>query len=891
MRLTHALTAAGAMMAVLLGAGPAAPGKSPAADAPAAETPANEDAFEGEVHLVLYEALFQGEVPGPIRANLVLSVEADDGVWGKVFGMALNYNQGDHFGYVEDSAVEPDRLRLEIGMRIGRDNWVSGGPGQYTVTLERGPDGSLEGTYEGTFKEQPVSGRASGEVRPPRPIRVEDCRPLDPTEHPRLLFREADLPALRAKLETPLGKAYLEKAKSATKCPLTQGMLYQLTGDETYAGRAMEIIRGYGPAIDPGPQGRGSGGVGHQFVAVSIAYDLCHDAWPAAFRKDLADRMLNIVQYAQRTLDISFANFHPCSNYYGPGRGSPAIASLALYGDKGPLPEKPVSPDELIAGGGFRAKLLARSGELDKYRQAYARMLAQWKADRQAWEQSGGADLAKLGVFFAGLAHMRRHYRVGIGDGGFQAETGGYADIGSWYPLVYATCYQNMFGRSPSSYPDVTHLMVRRVMQVIFQEDGGMRVQKINSACGVRPRWCAAAYPVVPKEYRRSLLWAWNHAAGVEGEEDLGNLIEDFRGFGLPQALALVNYPLDVEPQHPSEAMPLTWQAPTLGFYLFRDGWQGRDDFVGQVFLKAHPVGGWNHPNAGAFTLLGLGHTWAATAEGRNGVREQESVVLLPEDRINQGSCGLLAHLETRDDGSGSLTIDYRDLYGGRKTVQVKPEERVQTKGGGIVIDRTPGQGGLVTRTLRVWDSQGVRNPDHWAPSGIDGLRAVAFDYSGASGAPGLMVLVDRVTGGKKKVWTWQIPREGRRGDSVPTVEVDGRSFTMSYPDASLRGTFVSPADVKVEVASDYIEVGTPRHGFHGTVNRIKATGADPTAGDFFVVITVQRTDPPEVKVAGEGLGATATVGRQTVRFEEGPPARIVLGAGWAPRARSGSSG
>ena len=871
MRFSRTLVIAGAVFVAALGA--------PAGRAQEAPTENEKAAFEGQLHLVLFEALFSGDEPGPIRANLVLDVEADDGVWGKVFGMALGYNQGDHFGYVEQADLGPNHLRLQIGMHVGRDNWVGGGTADYAVTLERGKDGRLEGTYQGTFKGKPVSGRATGEIRPPRPIRVSDYRPLDPTEHPRLLFRKADLPALRAKLATPLGRAYLEKAKAATNCPLSMAMLYQLTGDASYADRAMQIIRGYGAAIDPGPQGAGSGAVGHQFVAVSIAYDLCRDAWPEAFRTDLADRILNIVQYAQRTLDISFANFHPCSNYYGPGRGSPAIASLALYGDKGPEPDEPLSPEEFIAKGGFRAKLMAKTGELDKYRDAYAHQHAQWKADHQAWKHSGGADLRKLGVFFAGLAHMRRHYRVGVGDGGFQAETGGYADIGTWYPLVYATCHQNMFGRSPSFYPDITHLMVRRVMQVIFLEGGKMRVQKINSACGVSPRWCAAAYPIVPQEYKPALLWAWNHAAGVQGEDTRANLIEDFRGFGLAQALAFVNYPLDAEPLHPSEGLPLVWKAPTLGFYLFRDGWRGSDDFVGQVFLKATPVGGWNHPNAGAFTLLGLGHSWAATAESRNGVREQESVVLLPDDRINEGSCGFLAHLETRDDGSGALTIDYRDLYGGSERVSVMPAESVQTKGGGIVIDRTPGEGGPVERALRVWDSNGVRNPDHWSPSGIEGLRAVAFDYSRASGAPCLMVLVDRVTGGGKKLWTWQIPSEGRRERSTPTVEIDGPTFTLGYHDASLRATFVSPPDVKIEAAPENIEVGDPRHGFHGTVNRIKAFGAGPAAGDFFVVITVQRKAPPAVKVEGRGLDAKAAVGGQTVRFDPGPPGRIVLGA------------
>ena len=52
--------------------------------------------------------------------------------------------------------------------------------------------------------------------------------------------------------------------------------------------------------------------------------------------------------------------------------------------------------------------------------------------------------------------------------------------------------------------------------------------------------------------------------------------------------------------------------------------------------------------------------------------------------------------------------------------------------------------------------------------------------------------------------------------------------------------------------------------------------GAQPGGRrDFFVVITFQPTDPPQVKISGKGLDARVTVGRQTVRFDG---EKIILG-------------
>jgi hypothetical protein len=804
---------------------------------------------------------------------------------------------------------------------------------------------------------------------------------------------------LQEKLQTPLGRAYLAKLQGADD-PISLGMLYQLTGRREYAEQAFRQVQSYGENIDPKPAGSGS--TGHRFVETALAFDLCYDAWPEAFRRELVSRIVAVLEHRQRRLHPGHANYHPSSNYYGPSHGSGGLGALAVWGEKGPPPVRPEPPpgvgqpppripptadyqpekgvpvsrftsdqmpaewlfvggfkprdsdDPLAALGGaakarpqpgthvaygdrseqFRpipheedkgywvhpahtagqksidvtnaigriyhstsyfytvidneqprwvrvvtdwdpavvylngvrlqhgrvarlekglyplmvvaaigetqpwARILMRprlieltaqqaEAALAEQRAEYQFDLALWKFASECWDRSDGVD--QHIELLCGLAHQRLywHYRLGIGDGGFIAETGAYGTFSSWYPLIYAAAYRRMFGRDASPYPDITHLLPRRMMQIVFYDDGSTWAQKISSAAGFDPHWWAAGFPIVPEQYQPALLWAWNKVRKVTSPETVGNIIiEREKDSGLRPTLAFVNYPLEMKPVHPEQGMPRTWRADGFGYYCFRSGWQGKDEFIGQVYLKAAPVVAWNHGDAGTFRVFGFDYEWVTGAEERNGSRPQEPVVLLPDDQTNDGGCGRLLYLRTEQDGSGSMSIDLSDVYG---------------------------------RTQReTFDRNLLRLPDAPPPS-ISGLRAIAFDYSGRSGCPALMVLADKIEGGKQKLWQWTL-----HPSQLKHVKLAEDSFCIERSNASLKATFVAPRPVALSAGVDTVRVGDPRHGFHGQVARIKATGGDA----FFVVITWQQKEPPRVEIAGQGLGATVRVGGQTVRFD-----------------------
>lgn len=309
-------------------------------------------------------------------------------------------------------------------------------------------------------------------------------------------------------------------------------------------------------------------------------------------------------------------------------------------------------------------------------------------------------------------------------------------------------------------------------------------------------------------------------------------------GAELGLALAFLNYPLDMKPEPPGQRMPLTWEAPGFGYHCFRNGWDGKDEFISQVFLKARVVGGWNHPNAGTFAIQGLGQEWVIGPIKRIGTREQGPHVLLPDDQINEGACGRLTHRQVLPDGSGILTVDLGDVYS-------------SAKGG------------------RLYDGNLLRIANRFQPSGITGLRALAFDYSGQSGAPLLLALVDKIDGGKKRVWQWTLP-EG----AIGATKLTENGFTIDYGTASMNLSFVHPVKSAMRVGADEAPIGQLGDGhrsFEGVIPRVQAAGTD----HFFAEATFQRGPAPAVKVEGTGLDATVTVGNQRIRFDG---TKIVLG-------------
>lgn len=262
-----------------------------------------------------------------------------------------------------------------------------------------------------------------------------------------------------------------------------------------------------------------------------------------------------------------------------------------------------------------------------------------------------------------------------------------------------------------------------------------------------------------------------------------------------------------------------------------------------------------------------------------------ENVVQLPGVDIQSSARGRVLHHATREDGGGTLSLDLDDVYAA------------------VVTDD---DGRPIAAPYEAYGR--VRRPHAFGDSGITGLRAMAVDYSGKSGADAMIVLVDRIDGHDKPLWAWQLESESegimqenidtsgegrevfkmenyekaRNGDLLLTesqparddrVRVHEDGFTYAQGDAAMRATFITPASPSLQLAE--------RIQYHRTnievVRRDQSTGIFAEGDDgFFVILTFQDGPAPEVEVIeGSGLDATVRIGDQTVRFDG---EKIILG-------------
>lgn len=368
------------------------------------------------------------------------------------------------------------------------------------------------------------------------------------------------------------------------------------------------------------------------------------------------------------------------------------------------------------------------------------------------WKQTGW-DVSKAFMFDRVIYQNYKHLRIGIGDGGFQSEVSKYASFCHQPTLWAASQYRQLTGRDISPYPDATHFNVRHMMTEWYGQDGTRVAIPINGHAGLIPGHVDSTFAICPEEWKPALLWAWNHAANIkEGDESTYiNAVKTSGGFmdnpQLAMIQAFVNYPLDMKPVHPGSVMPKTWQAPTRGLYVLRSGWEGKDEFISQVFLKQLPIGGNQLPNAGNFTIWGLQKKWIFGADGKRDIRQMLPLVDLPDNpgdgTGNLWGYGKLANLLTEDDGSGTITGDLNEVYGRSKEVQREVEpEATPTKTSARLMtarqlrDKMKKEAKPAAYRPAFVDANFIRTNAEFDPEGPKGLRAFAFDYSGKAGVP-----------------------------------------------------------------------------------------------------------------------------------------------------------
>jgi hypothetical protein len=287
---------------------------------------------------------------GDLRLRLV----RNHGRWERVLAAdARGVNKTDQHGRATRLAIDDRQATVEVYLQEEPCPWDPPRDwNRYGVQLERQADGAFRGTWTGAYHGQEGNGAASAILTP----LTETAAAPAPGEHPRLLFRQADLPALKAKAATPWGQTEIARLRrllagkggpdteGPTARAVALGLLYHLTGEATLAEEGRKVLLGDIPNWYNVMYVHGAAACVAQ---ASLAYDLLYDTADQTWREALQSALMVKMQYLYYP-PVGGFNDGDASNWSAMYRAAMGMASLAMMGDPAPAtpdPEAPTIPD------------------------------------------------------------------------------------------------------------------------------------------------------------------------------------------------------------------------------------------------------------------------------------------------------------------------------------------------------------------------------------------------------------------------------------------------------------------------------------------------------------------------------------------------------------------
>jgi hypothetical protein len=792
--------------------------------------------------------------------DMELEFTLRDGQWQKpVWGYAVYFNHAEHQGVVEESQSDGSAVKLRVKMTVNKDFWFPSAPGEaeYQIEIERAGD-RFTGRYRGAMEypgatervKHALEGRVIGQVFPVWHDPAPGFAPLGPGEHPRLVFRKADLPEIRKRMETPEGQAIMARfqarldyaGKSEGKLNSYRaagvGLAYQLTGDRQYADLAKNNVeflmtfRGasllqdihYGPYV----------------LGVAFAYDFCYDGWDPAFRSRvtwwLADWADNLTRGCIGDKTMSGYNPNPWSNHSGIRASGAGLAALAVLGEK-------VEPPQ-AAPAAVREEPRPQDPETAAF---VARFKRAHPSEPAPPPSPPREFLSPERMVFLAARDVRRHMVFAQGDTGWPLEGQFYKTMTyNAGPGHFVQAYRAAMGCDLlAGWPGAFTLLGEWMEKFDYRQPLGA-----NQTSGMWP----TCLSTVPGAWRPALRYLYDRAFGLQGDRTFGI------DFAYHAGYVLAGYPFEVEPRNPGEVIP--WVVPDLrhGRHIFRKPWKDANDLLAIVHLRSEAYRASyaieRSGNSGDLKIWGLGRQWV---DG----------VSLPVIRMtNRMMGGVTTYFDTVGDDAAVFGARFDDYYW----------DAVE-KGTTVTEEDAKRMGAELVRVPR-WGEPFL---DH----GARVTRHMAVDYSGLSGAPALFAILDRIEGSPVRPgWNLKLAKGA-------AATVSGNAFVVGEADKlHLKGVFVSPRGVAIRsgltaCALDAAAPGRPS-GLAEALRRRAAEMDKPVATaekqahreDYLVVFTIQNGPAPEVRVDGEGVQARIVVGRRAIRFDG---RRLILTASQEP--------
>lgn len=449
---------------------------------------------------------------------------------------------------------------------------------------------------------------------------------------------------------------------------------------------------------------------------------------------------------------------------------------------------------------------------------------ALWAADHAAWQANGKSSPHAQRILDVSLRSVDRYFASAMGDHAWGSGNSDH-DEAMEMLITYAHALRTAAGKDILASTGAQWL----VPLAMIDGESAWRNDR-----GPAHNWMGAAFATVPDAHKPAVAWY---------------LREKDYPASMPHALmlTLINAPWRTEAKHPKDILPLTLLDQRAGAAVLRSGWD-KNDVIAIFDASAQPAR--SAARAGEFAIYGGGAgDWIHRFNVGGGTAYYPrvgacSVVTMQNAWPVAG--GTLVRHALQPDGSGSLTARLDKAY-----YHATPDK---------VTGMLPGMGGL-SGFGADWGNNGPpRNAN------ITALRAFAADYSGKSGAKALFVIVDAFANDNNRPKTWRMNLAANKkiqdvaiAAKTGTAALPGRSFTVAPPEgpARLHVNMIYPPDAKLTVD----QLGT-------TVGTMQFVRADSPSNGYFVILTLHDGPAPDINTQGEGLNASVTVGKQTIRFD-----------------------
>ena len=632
--------------------------------------------LSGNISLALQHGLWKLWEEEPIYQDITLDLRCSEAKCdSEVWAYAPRFNKEvDHQGTVE--VIQTDNAwKLQAKLNIQSHPWKPElEPAIYEIELVPYQN-KLIGSYEGKYQNRQLVGKVTGQKSSFQSRLVPNHQAVSSREHPRLIFRANQIPLLKQKAKTDYGQAMVKQLENA----LTGEIYYDgyvpnggyhavgycflalIKEDPQAAEKAWQIVEK--SLQNPGRRILEQSPI---VAGVALAYDLCYHNWneerQQRLTRWLATQTVNLVNGSSPRQGW---NSNPWSNWNARARGAAGLAALAILSE----------PEEFLPDNKFLSQ------------------------PEDAWRMMGIAQ-----------RNISRYLDLAIGDRALGTE-GDHYTTEPWVLTIipFLQAYKNVVGQELA--PAKTEWFLPHYIMRLVEMDGELAAPTYGRhRLSPKGSLFALGLPIVPDKFLPGVMKFFQRYFALEGDRSFG--ID--RYFPHVAAYALLGYREDIQSENPAAIFGNVLVDRQKGFYVFRDRWSDRNDFVASIYLKKQPLrGSWSFPDAGSFRIWGLGHKWAKAGISRP--RKENENILARETNNTEGAEPIF--VQTKPDGSGVVSL-------------------VQ---------------------------------DNW-------LRSFAVDYSGKSGTPGLFVVVDRIAIQSQNDFqskTWIMHTEGKVTiqDSTFTIE------------------------------------------------------------------------------------------------------------------------